>query len=60
MPQTLAEVSSDAITGLRRTVSAIVVPATANGVAARPSMLAMAPSESFRPNRPSSTSVILE
>ena len=57
MPQTLAEVSSDAITGLRRTVSAMVSASSAKGRAARRSMLARAPSDIVKPNSPPIISV---
>jgi len=60
LPHTRAEVSSLAITSALRTVSAILSAAAANGPAERASMLAMAPSDSFNPSRPSSTSVSLE
>src|SRR5580704_17541721 len=56
LPLTRADVSSLAITVLLRTVSWMVCAHSANGSAARASMLAIAPSEIFRPNRPSSTS----
>jgi hypothetical protein len=58
LPQTRAEVSSLATTELWRTVLAIDAALAANGFAARASMLAMAPSDSFNPNKPSSTSVM--
>ena len=56
-PFTRADVSSLAMTALARTMSAILSASAASGIAPRASILAMAPSEIFKPNTPRTNSV---